>query len=50
MADSSGTWSSIALNGGASSSTDRFTRTGDVYDKNGTCLKAQAAHDNGVPF
>jgi methylthioribose-1-phosphate isomerase len=21
-----------------------------VYDKIGTCLKAQAAHDNGVPF
>lgn len=50
MADSSGTWSAIASNGGATSSTDCSTRTGDVYDKIGTCLKAQAAHDNGVPF
>ena len=50
MADSSGTWSSIASNRGATSSTDCTTRTGDVCDKIGTCLKAQAAHDNGVPF
>jgi len=30
--------------------TDRTTRTGGVFNKIGTYLKALAAHDNGVPF
>jgi methylthioribose-1-phosphate isomerase len=30
--------------------TDRTTASGDVANKIGTCLKALAAHDNGIPF